>query len=228
MSFNQLTIENLRHLATLQFPAERRKIRCAEKYFALIGVNYLTVNPDKVGGWWEPVQNTTLPLGLWVRSAGSAKRGAIMEITKDTALIGAAGVHFVVSELSLRGFIALPTIRNTAGMDIVAVHPNGEWHANIQVKTSRSKVSFWPIGTTYHRWCGPHNHYAFVRYLAGEGRFEIFLESADRVVPAVDARVADEKTRGLKDFSPCWYLPSDDQEVERLRSQWLQFGVVGA
>ncbi len=33
-------------------------------------------------------------------------------------LIGVAGVHFVVSELTLRGLIALPTIRNTAGIDI--------------------------------------------------------------------------------------------------------------
>lgn len=30
---------------------ERGKTRCAEKYFAQIGVTYLTVNPDKVGGW---------------------------------------------------------------------------------------------------------------------------------------------------------------------------------
>ena len=62
--------------------------------------------------------------------------------TKNTALIGAAGVHFVVSELSLRGLIALPTIRNTASMDIVVVDPDGVFHANLQVKTSRSKVGF--------------------------------------------------------------------------------------
>ena len=47
-------------LATLQFPSERRKIKCAEKYFATIGVNYLTINPDRVGGWWE--RDTTLQL----------------------------------------------------------------------------------------------------------------------------------------------------------------------
>ncbi len=49
-------------LATLQFPAERRKIKCAEKYFATIGVNYLTINPDKVGGWWEVARTTPIPL----------------------------------------------------------------------------------------------------------------------------------------------------------------------
>ena len=33
-----------------------------------------------------------------------------------TGLIGIAGVHYVVSELSRRGLVALPTIRNTAGI----------------------------------------------------------------------------------------------------------------
>jgi len=40
----------------------------------------------------------------------------------------------------------VPTIRNTAGVDIIAVNKAGTWQANIQVKASRSKVSFWPIG----------------------------------------------------------------------------------
>ena len=60
--------------------------------------------------------------------------------TPNKALIGAAGVYFVASELSLRSLIALPTIRNTAGTDIVVVNKDGTWHANLQVKTSRSKV----------------------------------------------------------------------------------------
>ena len=61
--------------------------------------------------------------------------------TRDTALIGAAGVHFIVSELSMRGLIALPTIRNTAGVDVVVTNKEGTWQAYLQVKTSRSRVS---------------------------------------------------------------------------------------
>ena len=45
--------------------------------------------------------------------------------TRNTSLIGAAGVHHVVSELSLRGLIALPTIRNTAGVDVIVTNMNG-------------------------------------------------------------------------------------------------------
>jgi hypothetical protein len=146
------------------------------------------------------------------------------EITKDKALIGAAGVHHVVSELSLRGLIALPTIRNTQGIDIAVVHPDGKWHASIQVKTSRSKVGFWPIGMTYNERCGPTNYYVFVRYLADQRRLEAFLKPSEQVVAVTDARVAADRARGVKDWSPCWHLPTEPSELERVRRQWLAFG----
>ena len=57
----------------------------------------------------------------------------------DNALIGIAGVHHVVSELSRRGLVALPTVKNTAAYDIVALNVEGTWHANIQVKTSSTR-----------------------------------------------------------------------------------------
>ena len=60
----------------------------------------------------------------------------VVATAKDKALIGAAGVFYVAAELSLRGMIALPTIRNTAGYDIIVTNRDGSKHANIQVKTS--------------------------------------------------------------------------------------------
>jgi len=84
--------------------------------------------------------------------------------TRDTSLVGAAGVHAVVSELSLRGLIALPTIRNTAGVDVIVANKAGTWHANLQVKTSRSRVGFWPIGKKYSDWVGPNKFYVFLRF----------------------------------------------------------------
>jgi len=84
-------------------------------------------------------------------------------LTRDKALIGAGGVHFVVSELSLRGLIALPTVRNTTGIDVLVSNADGSWNANLQVKTSRSMVNFWPIGTKYQEWQGEHCYYVFLR-----------------------------------------------------------------
>ncbi|HEX77102.1 MAG TPA: hypothetical protein G4O03_01625 [Dehalococcoidia bacterium] len=139
-------------------------------------------------------------------------------------LIGIAGVHFVVSELSLRGLIALPTIRNTAGVDVIVASSNGSWHANLQVKTSQRKVTFWPVSTHYEQWRGGNNFYVFVRFLGNESRFEAFLESADLVAQQVRAETEKFRARGLKDWAPCWGLPKDEKECERLRRQWREFG----
>jgi hypothetical protein len=142
----------------------------------------------------------------------------------STALIGSAGVHFVVCELSLRGLIALPTTRNTAGVDVVVVSQDGSWHALLQVKTSKSKVSFWPVGTHYREWVGDNHYYAFIRYLRNEARFEAFLESASRVAEKVDTQVREDQRRGLKPWAPCWFLPKEEAERDRVHRRWLDFG----
>ncbi len=133
-------------------------------------------------------------------------------------------MHFVVSELSLRGLIALPTIRNTAGVDVIVASPDGSWHENLQVKTSKDNVNFWPLGQGYKRWQGEKNFYVFVRYLKREGRFEAVLESANQVAKDVEAAVEESRQRGNKDWAPWWPLPKDASERERVRRQWLEFG----
>ena len=125
--------------------------------------------------------------------------------THDTSLIGAAGVHYVVSELSLRGLIALPTIRNTAGVDVIVTDKTGTWHANLQVKASRSRVGFWPVGKKYSQWIGPNNYYIFLRFDPKAKSFEVFLESAEAVADAVAKGIVKEKLRGAKEWAPCFY-----------------------
>lgn len=142
----------------------------------------------------------------------------------QNTLIGIAGVHFVVSELSLRGLIALPTIRNTAGVDVLVASTDASWHANLQVKTSQRKVTFWPVGMSYERWLGENSFYVFVRFLPKESRFEAFLESANRVSEEVQSDLQKFRARGLKDWTPCWALPKDVKEYERLQRQWQEFG----
>ncbi len=142
----------------------------------------------------------------------------------DNALIGAAGVHFVASELSLRGLIALPTIRNAPGIDVVVVDPDGTWHANLQVKTSRSKVNFWPVSEKYRTFSGADNFYVFVRYNKQDSRFEAFLVSADEAAAQVTESTEQARARGCKDWAPCWPLPTDERIVGKLRTDWEAFG----
>ena len=139
--------------------------------------------------------------------------------TKPTkSLIGVAGVHFVVSELSFRGLVALPTIRNTAGIDILVSEPDGSVQANLQIKTRSSQADYWPTSQPEKCLKGPRSFYVFVQYLPDEERFEAFLESGNNVAKQVQENLLYDKERGVKEF-PYWELPSEE-EKEKLRKKW--------
>jgi len=142
----------------------------------------------------------------------------------DNALIGVAGVYYIASELSMRGFIALPTLRNTPGIDVLVTKPDGSWSANLQVKTSKNKVRSWPVGKNYDSLKGDDNYYVFLRYIKKEDTFEVFLEPAILVAPKVKVEIEEGKKRGCKEWGPCWSLPKDEKEIERLRDKWIAFG----
>jgi hypothetical protein len=57
------------------------------------------------------------------------------------SLVGSCGVFYVSAELSRRDWTAMPTIRNTRGIDIIA--SKGDCLVNIQVKTNSSKEPTW-------------------------------------------------------------------------------------
>jgi len=135
-------------------------------------------------------------------------------------LIGVAGVHFVVSELSLRGLIALPTIRNTAGIDILVSEPDGSGQANLQVKTRSSEESYWPTSRPERCLKGTRSFYVFVRYLLDEERFEAFLDIGGNVAKNVQKNLLDDQERGRKVDFPYWQLPSETKKIEKLRENW--------
>jgi hypothetical protein len=111
-------------------------------------------------------------------------RGARMKYDRiPNDLIGAAGVHYVAFELSRRGMIALPTIRNTAGYDIIATTPDGKRHANLQVKTVLRKPGFWPVGKLEQIRTGDNDYYVFVRNVgpAQSGVPEVFILTGKEV-----------------------------------------------
>jgi len=102
-------------------------------------------------------------------------------------LVGIAGVHYVAAELSRRGLIALPTIRNTAGYDIIVATPDGRKHANIQVKTSQNPISFWPTSTSDKIRAKANDYYVLLRWLPKEHSFEGFMLKGSEAKRAVRA-----------------------------------------
>ena len=144
----------------------------------------------------------------------------------NSQLVGAAGVFFVASELSMRGLVALPSIRNVRGADILLADPDGKRFAFLQVKTSKSKVTFWPIGEGAKKWQGPDCYYVFVRRV--NGRFEAFLEKASIV--SKEAAVADHMSleRGCKPTFSAWWVTgryAAEGAEERTRRQWETFSL---
>ncbi|MGE4242018.1 hypothetical protein [Ramlibacter sp.] len=144
------------------------------------------------------------------------------------ALIGVAGVHYVASELSRRGMVALPTIRNTAAYDIVALNAAGTKHANIQVKASSKKVSFFPMPPPEKVRPGPRDVYVLVRWLVAEERYEGFLLSGRQARAAVEASCeyqSESIRRGtLKAVFPCIYVGLRDAvDAARWNRAWEQW-----
>jgi hypothetical protein len=114
----------------------------------------------------------------------------------SSALTGIAGVHHVVSELSRRGMIALPTIRNTAAYDIIVVSPGGQKHANIQVKASAKAAKFWLMPAPNHVRAGPFDHYVFLRWMGDGNGYQGFMLSGKEVRAEVAFNARRQKRRG--------------------------------
>ena len=146
------------------------------------------------------------------------KEEAKARLTND--LIGVAGVHFVAYRLSLRGLIALPTIRNTAGIDLLVTDPRTGGQASLQVKTSMKKVKFWPTSKPGKCLRGAGCYYVFLRWVPGEKTFEAFLETADAVADQVAANAEDYRKRGRKEWSFWSLVPKKVQELADAWESW--------
>jgi len=76
------------------------------------------------------------------------------------SLVGACGVFYVSAELSRRGWIAMPTIRNTSGIDIIA--SKGDKTINIQVKTNSYGKNKYPLKKENENLISDRLYYVFV------------------------------------------------------------------
>lgn len=77
-------------------------------------------------------------------------------------LVGVAGEYFVAAELSRRGWIASVTMRNTAGIDILATHPDGSHSVTIQCKTSGGDSKKWLLDKKAETFVAENHYYVFV------------------------------------------------------------------
>ena len=142
--------------------------------------------------------------------------------TNDKALLGAAGVFHVSAELMMRGIIALPTIRNTAGYDIIATAQDGARQANIQVKTSGKYVNSWPICEKIESVkAGQHDYYVVLRRSRNNDAFECFMLKGSQMKKWLEGEENYIKAKGLvRKFSRCLNFDKEGKEAEQFQKQW--------
>lgn len=145
------------------------------------------------------------------------------------ALIGIAGVHYVVAELSRRGLVALPTVRNTAAYDILVANQQGTRHANVQVKASYRRVSFFPMPAPERLRTGRHDVYVLLRWLEREDRYECFLLTGRQAHNAV-AESIEKQMRGVKAGTrkrssvwPVVEISAEPARAERWHRAWVDW-----
>ena len=80
----------------------------------------------------------------------------------ESTQVGVAGEYFVAAELSLRGYIASITLRNTRGIDIIASTKDGEKSVNIQVKTNNIDSTNWVLTQKSETFYSKNHFYVFV------------------------------------------------------------------
>ena len=146
----------------------------------------------------------------------------------NTSLIGIAGVHYTVSELSRRGLVALPTIRNTAGYDVIVVSTDGRKHANIQVKTSSKKVTFFRMPPSEHVKSGPRDFYVLLRWDQKAGTYDCLLltgrEAKDAVRSAETAQRRRIRSGSRRVLVPVvWITGPAAHLAKRWRNRWQKW-----
>jgi hypothetical protein len=85
-----------------------------------------------------------------------------MSTKLESTLVGVAGEYLVAGELSLRGYIASITLRNSRGIDIIASNSDGSKSISIQVKTNSNSHKSWMLNKKSESNFSDNHYYIFV------------------------------------------------------------------
>ena len=80
----------------------------------------------------------------------------------ESTLVGVAGEYFVAAELSLRGFLATVTLRNSRGIDIIASNATASKTVSIQVKANKNGKASWILNKKSESFFSENHFYVFV------------------------------------------------------------------
>lgn len=120
----------------------------------------------------------------------------------ESTLVGVAGEFFVAAELSIRGYLASLTLRNSRGIDIIASSSDATCSVSIQVKTSSGNVPKWILTKKSESFSADNHFYVFV-LLRNVGSYPNFYVVPSQVVTEYVAKSHSQWLAGTKaDGSP--------------------------
>ena len=139
----------------------------------------------------------------------------------ESTLVGVAGEYLVAAELSMRGYIASITLRNSRGIDILASSPDGERSVSIQVKTNSSGSPTWMLNKKSEDYFSEDHFYVFVA-LTEIGQRPNFYVAPSEIVATFIRKYHQEWLTGVKkdgsrrrDSSMRKFIDSPDDYLER-------------
>ena len=113
-------------------------------------------------------------------------------------LTGMQGVYLVAAELSARGFVVSPTLRNAAGADLLVTDGQCRKSWSVQVKTNSGAAKFWLLNKDAAEARSDSHVYVFVNLRKNTGKPPQFAAVPSR-------RVADEMESVTRSTGSVWY-----------------------
>ena len=85
-----------------------------------------------------------------------------MSLSIESTLVGVAGEYLVAGELTLRGYIASITLRNSRGVDILASNADASRSISVQVKSNKGGRPTWLLTKKSETFFADNHFYIFV------------------------------------------------------------------
>lgn len=139
----------------------------------------------------------------------------------ESALVGVAGEYFVAAELSLRGFIASITLRNTRGIDIIASKSDASSAVSLQIKSNSDGSASWILTKNSEGFWSNQHFYVFVALRDVGTRPDYFVVPSkivsDSIINGHSAWLAGKKSDGSqrKDSSIRKFTDYEGRYLER-------------
>lgn len=108
----------------------------------------------------------------------------------ESTLVGVSGEYFVAAELSLRGYLASVTLRNSRGIDIIASNSDASKTISIQVKSNKNGKASWILSKKSESFVECNHFYVFVALHSLGKRPDFFIVPSSDVAKYISANHA--------------------------------------